>query len=113
MITINEAKIEAWLAISNLFGSEYFRNNFENACSSYFDDNGTLIYFIGFEDDGKLWTVFAKVSVNRETKEICFLNYRTPNGKHVIALRGNNPNYPDTTEKGEFIKFTSGGNKKW
>ena len=41
MITINEAKIEAWLAISNLFGSEYFRNNFENACSSYFDDNGT------------------------------------------------------------------------
>ena len=112
MITINEAKIEAWLSISNLFGSEYFRNNFENACSSYFDDNGTFIYFIGFEDDGKLWTVFAKVSVNRETKEVSFLNYRTPNGKHVIAPRGNNPNYPDITEKGEFIKFTPGGNKK-
>ena len=52
------------------------------------------------------------MSVNRETKEICFLNYRIPNGKHVIAPRGNNPNYPDITEKGEFIKFTPGGNKK-
>ena len=86
MINLYEAKIEAWLAISNLIGLEYFRNHFEDSCESYFDDAEKDIdyeYFIGFEGIGALWTVFARVSVNRETKEVTFLDYKTPDGKRM------------------------------
>ena len=86
MINKDEAKIEAWLAISELFGNGYFKSHFVGSCQSYpTDDNDEVNYeyFLGFEDDGKLWTVFAKVSVNRETKKVTFLDYRTPDGKRM------------------------------
>jgi len=83
MISINEAKIEAWLAISKLLGNRYFKENFEKACPTFSENEGNLMYFLGFEDDGVSWTVFAKVNVNRETKEVTFLDYRTPEGKRM------------------------------
>lgn len=38
---------------------------------------------MGFEGEEGLWTVFAKVLVNRETKEVTFLDYKTPDGKRM------------------------------
>lgn len=88
MINKNEARIEAWTIISELFGNEYFRSHFEESCESYpadDDDNIIFDYFMGFESDinTNLWTVFARVSVNRETKETYFLDYKTPDGKRM------------------------------
>lgn len=42
-------------------------------------------YFIGFEGDNTTnkWTVFARVSVNRKTKVVTFLDYKTPDGKRM------------------------------
>lgn len=39
-----------------------------------------MMYFLGFENDDDLWSVFAKVSVNRVTREVTFLDYKTPDG---------------------------------
>ena len=38
-----------------------------------------------FEGDSKLnlWTVFARVSVNRETEKVPLLDYKLPNGKRM------------------------------
>jgi len=88
MINKNEARIEAWTIISELFGNDYFRNHFEGSCESYpTDDDDSIIfdYFMGFESDSNtnLWTVFARVSVNRETKETHFLDYKMPDGKRM------------------------------
>lgn len=88
MINKYEARIEAWTLISELFGNEYFRRHFNDSCESYpTDDNDDAIfdYFMGFESDSstKLWTVFARVSVNRETKEAHFLDYKTPDGRRM------------------------------
>lgn len=84
MINKDEAKIIAILAIAKLFGKEYVRNHINKACETYPNDNDIeYIYFLGFEDDGELWSVFAKVLVNRETKDVRFLDYKTPNGERM------------------------------
>lgn len=94
MINKNEAKIEAWKAISDLFGNEYFRTHFEDSCESYptdDDDDINFEYFMGFEADSSthLWTVFARINVNRDTGVATFLDYKTPKG-----LRMDNPPKP-------------------
>ena len=40
---------------------------------------------MGFEGDNEtgLWTVFARVSVNRETEKVTFLDYKLPNGNRM------------------------------
>ena len=40
---------------------------------------------MGFEGDDETgkWTVFARVSVNRETEEVTFLDYKLPDGKRM------------------------------
>lgn len=86
MLNKDEAKVDAWGAIADLFGVEYFRTHFENACQAYPDDKYDDVeyeYFMGFESKDGTWTVFAKVSVNRETKEVAFLDYKTPDGKRM------------------------------
>ena len=94
LLNTTEAKIDALGAIANLVGIDYFRNHIEEACESYptddFDDED-YEYFLGFEGDEKsgLWTVFARVSVNRRTKMVTFLDYKTPDG-----IRMENPVKP-------------------
>ena len=86
MLNKDEAKVDAWGAIANLFGVDYFRAHFEDACQSCPDDKYDDVeyeYFMGFEGEEGLWTVFAKVLVNRETKEVTFLDYKTPDGKRM------------------------------
>ena len=92
MLNIEEAKIDAWGAIADLFGLEYFRSHIEEACQCYSTGSDFVIrddidfeYFLGFEgdDDTNKWTVFARVSVNRETREVTFLDYKTPDGKRM------------------------------
>jgi hypothetical protein len=88
MINKEEAKVDAWVAISDLVGKEYFTNHFENSCHSYPDesyDDVDYEYFIGFESDADtgLWSVFAKVSVNRENEVVTLLDYKTPDGKRM------------------------------
>ena len=67
---------------------DYFRAHIEKACESYPTDNYDDVdweYFLGFEGDDEtgLWTVFARVSVNRETEEVTFLDYKTPDGHRM------------------------------
>ncbi len=38
MLNKDEAKVDAWGAIADLFGVDYFRAHFEDACQSYPDD---------------------------------------------------------------------------
>ena len=86
MLNKDEAKVDAWGAIANLFGVDYFRAHFEDACQSYPDDKYDDVeyeYFMGFEGEEGLWTVFAKVLVNQKTKEVTFLDYKTPDGKRM------------------------------
>lgn len=86
MLNKDEAKVDAWGAIADLFGVDYFRAHFEDACQSYPDDQYDDVeyeYFMGFEGEEGLWKVFAKVLVNRETKEVTFLDYKTPDGKRM------------------------------
>ena len=88
MINKEEAKIEAWMAIADLFGKDYFRQHFEGSCQSYppADEKGIFYeYFLGFEGDEKsgIWLVFARVLVNRETKQVQFLDYKTPDGSRM------------------------------
>ena len=94
MLNIEEAKIDAWVAIANLMGLQYFRDHFAGSCGSYPTEESDDIeyeFFIGFEDDEitNKWTVFARVSVNRETREVKFLDYKTPSG-----IRMKNPIKP-------------------
>lgn len=88
MINKEEAKIDAWTAISELVGKDYFLSHFDTACHSYPDDQYDDLeyeYFIGFEGDFEtgLWNVFARVLVNRETEAVTLLDYRTPDGNRM------------------------------
>ena len=88
MINKDEAKVDALVAIANLVGLDYFRAHIEKACESYPTDDYDDVdweYFLGFEGDDEtgLWTVFARVSVNRETEEVTFLDYKTPDGHRM------------------------------
>ncbi len=56
MINKEEAKIEAWMAIADLFGKDYFRRHFEGSCQAYppeTEDDVLYEYFLGFEDSHK------------------------------------------------------------
>ena len=94
MINKEEAKIEAWLAIAKLMGEDYFRQHFEGSCQAYPPtdvDEPLYEYFLGFEGDEKsgLWLVYALVLVDRETLQVQFLDYKTPDG-----IRMKNPPKP-------------------
>ena len=84
----DEAKVAALVFIADFFGKEYVKSHLFDSCESYPTDNYDEVeyeYFIGFEgnDETNLWTVFARVLVNRETKECTFLDYKTPDGKRM------------------------------
>lgn len=85
MINSDEAKVFAWNAIAELFGLDYFREHFYESYQAFPEDNGQIQYeyFMGFEDKDDLWTVFARVEVNRETKQVVFLDYKCPDGKRM------------------------------
>ena len=88
MINKEEAKVDAWVAIADLMGREYFRNHFDGSCQSYPPEDNDDVeweYFLGFEghEETGLWTVFARVSVNRETEQVTFLDYKMPDGKRM------------------------------
>lgn len=88
MLNRLEAKINACGAIAELFGIDYFKSHIEEACEalpSEENDDVDFEYFLGFEgnEETGLWTSFAKVLVNRETKECTFLDYRKPNGDRM------------------------------
>ena len=85
MLNREEANIVATIKIAEFFGVEYVKKNLAEACESYPTDdydNVDYEYFLGFEGDEEsgLWSVFARVSVNRETREVTFLDYKTPDG---------------------------------
>ncbi len=88
MLNKFEAKIAACGAIADLFGVDYFREHYKEACESYPSDEYDEVeyeYFLGFEGDDETnkWTVFARVLVNRESKECIFLDYKTPDGERM------------------------------
>ncbi len=86
MLNTDEAKVNAWGAIAELFGLDYFKSHFKDACQAYPAnqfDNVEYEYFIGFEGVDGLWTVFARVLVNRETKKVTFLDFKTPEGRRM------------------------------
>ncbi len=88
MITTQEAKVDAYVKIAELVGKDYFLAHIENAVESYPTDDYSDLnweYFLGFEgnDETGLWTVFARVSVNRETEDVTFLDYKTPDGHRM------------------------------
>ena len=84
----DEAKIAAIVFIADHFGKDYVKSHISNACEAYPTDDSNEVeyeYFVGFEGDegSNLWTVFARVLVNQETKECRFLDYKTPDGKRM------------------------------
>lgn len=84
----DEAKAAALLFIADCFGRDYVKSHISDSCESYPSDGDAEVeyeYFLGFEgnDDANLWTVFARVLVNRETKKCIFLDYKTPDGKRM------------------------------
>ena len=85
MLNREEANIVATIKIAEFFGVEYVKKNLAESCESYPIDDYDEVdyeYFLGVEGDDKtgLWSVFARVSVNRETREVTFLDYKTPDG---------------------------------
>ena len=88
MVNKETAAAIAYLAIADLVGRDYFKSHFEDVCHSYptgDSDDAEYEYFMGFEGDSEknLWTVFARVSINRETKKVTFLDYKLPNGSRM------------------------------
>ncbi|MBO4531361.1 MAG: hypothetical protein J5767_12075 [Paludibacteraceae bacterium] len=88
MLNAYEAKVLAWITIADFFGKEYFKAHFEGSCESFPEATNEEIeyeYFLGFEGDEEtgLWSVFARVLVNRETRECVFLDYKTPDGRRM------------------------------
>ena len=88
MLNEFDSKIIACGAIADIVGDEYFRENYKTACEAYTADsldNRCFEYFLGFEGDSETgnWNVFVKVSVDRETKDVTYLDYKTPSGKRM------------------------------
>ncbi len=78
----------ATIEIAKKLGVEYVKAHLNGSCESYPTDNYDDVdweYFLGFDGDDEtgLWTVFARVSVNRETEEVTFLDYKTPEGHRM------------------------------
>lgn len=88
MLNEFDSKIIACGAIADVVGDEYFKQHYKDACEAYTEDSSEtkyFEYFLGFEGDSESgnWNVFAKVLVDRETKEVSYLDYKTPNGKRM------------------------------
>ena len=88
MLNKTEAKMLATIEIAKKLGVEYVKAHLNGSCESYPTDNYDDVdweYFLGFDGDDEtgLWTVFARVSVNRETEEVTFLDYKTPDGHRM------------------------------
>jgi len=88
MVSKEEAKMIATIEIAKFFGVEYVKEHLSGSCESYPTDNYDDVeyeYFLGFDGDDTtgLWTVFARVSVNRETRKVTFLDYKTPDGRRM------------------------------
>ena len=87
MLTNNACKIKSILRIAELFGNEYVKENYPNSCIAYTVDNNNEEYefFCGFQGDDKTneWIIFARISVNRMTEQVIFLDYKLPNGKRM------------------------------
>lgn len=88
MLNKTEAKMLATIEIAKKLGVEYVKAHLNGSCESYPTDNYDDVdweYFLGFDGDDEtgLWTVFARVSVNRETEEVTFLDYKTPEGHRM------------------------------
>lgn len=86
MTTTKNAAAIAIIKIADLFGNEYVRTNFKDACISSPPDDyeeNEFDFFCGFAGDERknTWTVFAYVRVNRGTREAVFLDYKLPNGE--------------------------------
>ncbi len=86
MLSIGDAKAVTIRKIVELFGKEYVRENLKNALVAY-PESDEMIYefFCGFESNFETnkWTVFARISVNRKTHDIQFLDYKLPNGERM------------------------------
>lgn len=88
MLKKYEAKIFTTIEIAKLLGINYVKQHLNESCESYPTDDFDDVeweYFLGFEGDEEtgLWTVFARVSVNRETEQVTFLDYKTSDGKRM------------------------------
>jgi hypothetical protein len=88
MVNKETAAAIAYLAIAELVGRDYFKSHFDDACHSHpteDSDDAEYEYFMGFEGDSEknLWTVFARVSVDRETEKVTVLDYRLPDGSRM------------------------------
>lgn len=88
MLSKIEAKMLATIEIAKKLGIEYVKAHLNGSCESYPTDDYDDVdweYFLGFEGDHEtgLWTVFARVSVNRETEKVTFLDYKTPDGHRM------------------------------
>jgi len=87
MLNDNEAKIVATVKIAELMGFDYTKEHIISSCEAFpeNDDEIHFEYFLGFEGDDEkdLWTVFARVLVNRESQEVTYLDYKTPDGKRM------------------------------
>ncbi|SEL02746.1 hypothetical protein [Ruminococcus albus] len=88
MINKDTAAAIAYLSIADLVGRDYFRSHFNDVCHCYPSndcDDLEYEYFMGFEGNAKtgVWTVFARVSVNRETEKVTLLDYKLPNGNRM------------------------------
>lgn len=89
MLNKTEAKMLATKEIAKKLGVEYVKAHLNGSCESYPTDNYDDVdweYFLGFddiEDESDNWKVFARVSVNRETEQVTFLDYKTPDGHRM------------------------------
>ena len=88
MTTTKNAAAIAIIKIADLFGNDFVRTNFKDACISYPPDDykeAEFDFFCGFTGDERknAWTVFAYVRVDRGTREAVLLDYKLPNGERM------------------------------
>jgi hypothetical protein len=88
MISIDEAKIIATVEIAKIMGFEYTKQHIGSATESFpidEPDKKDFEYFLAFEGDEETgnWTVFGRVSVDRETQKVTFLDYKLPDGTRM------------------------------
>ena len=89
MTTTKNAAAIAIIKIAELFGKEYTRINFKDACISCPPDNyegNDFDFFCGFKGNPSenKWTEYAYVRVDRDTREAVFLDYKLPKGEKMI-----------------------------
>ena len=87
MINNEEAKILAIIAMANKFGRDYVKNHHQHVRCTAWNENvpGVFEYFVAFEESEteNKWTVFADTRIDKNTEEVIFLDYRTPEGERM------------------------------